>query len=88
MLETELERVKQKLHDNEIKLTEMQEHVKTSQTQTIDMIKESKSVITMTEKESTCSPHKIYFLQLKMHFLQLKMHFLQLKMHFTQEIES
>lgn len=42
MLETELERVTQKLHDSEIKLTEMQDHVKTSQTQTIDMIKESK----------------------------------------------
>ena len=65
MLETELEKVKQKLHDNEVKLTEMQEHVKTSQTQTIDMIKESKFVITMTERGSNCTPHEIYFSQLK-----------------------
>lgn len=42
MLDTELERVTQKLHDTQIKLSEMQEAVKTTQTQTIDMIKNSK----------------------------------------------
>ena len=42
MLEIELQKISQKLSDNEMKLTEMQESVKTSQTQTIDMIKESK----------------------------------------------